>query len=135
MDGRKDGRVKREAKYATTVTFGHEVCKAIGKDVYSVTFTAARGEWKLMQFEKANQLRAPRKGSLEEMMTDAGLTNAFLDMKAPPAGGDWLRKQRLVMRPMGYQDMEAVWSDVFDGVIFTKTMTPSEMIEVKDKDK
>jgi hypothetical protein len=24
---------------------------------------------------------------------------------------------------------------VFDGVIFSKTMTPSEMIEVKDKDK
>ncbi len=125
------GRLKREAKYADTVTFGHDVCKAIGKEVYSVTFTAADGEWKLMQFEKANQLRSPRKGSLEELMVDAGLTNAFVDLKSPPAGGDWLRK-RLVMRPMGYGDMEAAWPEVFDGVIFTKTMTPSEMIEVDD---
>jgi erythromycin esterase len=130
----KDGGVKREAKYATTVTFGHEVYKVIGKDVYSVTFTAANGEWKLMQFEQANRLRGPRKGSLEEMFTDAGLTNAFLDLTSSTAGGDWLRKQRLVMRSMGYQDMEAVWPDVFDGVIFIKTMTPSERIEVEDKD-
>ena len=39
------------------------------------------------------------------------------------------------MRPMGYQDMEAIWPDVFDGVVFIKTMTASEMIEVEDKDK
>lgn len=127
-----DGRLKRETKYADTVTFGHDVCKAIGKEVYSVTFTAADGEWKLMQFEKANRLRPPRKGSLEELMADAGLANAFVDLKNPAAGGDWLRK-RLVMRPMGYADMEAAWPEVFDGVIFTKTMTASEMIEVEDK--
>lgn len=126
------GRLKREAKYADTVTFGHDVCQAIGKDVYSVTFTAAGGEWKLMQFETANKLRPPRKGSLEELMVDAGLTNAFVDLKAPAAGGEWLKK-RLVMRPMGYGDMEAAWPEVFDGVVFTKTMTASEMIEVEDK--
>jgi erythromycin esterase-like protein len=88
-----------------------------------------------MQFEKANLLLPPRKGSIEELLVEAGLTNAFLDLKAPPAGGEWLRAQRLVMRPMGYGEMEAIWPDVFDAVVFTKTMTPSEMIEVEDKNR
>jgi erythromycin esterase len=128
----KDGGLKREARYAKTVTFGDEVCKAMGKEVYSVAFTAAEGEWKLMQFKEANTLAAPRAGSLEDLMSKAGLTNAFLDLKAPPAGGEWLAKKRWVMRPMGYGDMEALWPRSFDGVVFTKTMTPSEAVAEDD---
>jgi erythromycin esterase len=128
----KDGSLKREARYAKTVTFGDEVCKAMGKEVYSVAFTAAEGEWKLMQFKEANKLADPRAGSLEAMMVKAGLTNAFLDLKAPSAGGEWLGKKRWVMRPMGYADMEAVWPRSFDGVVFTKTMTPSEAVAEDD---
>jgi erythromycin esterase len=115
----KDGSVKREARYAKTVTFGDEVCKAMGADVYSVAFTAAEGEWKLMQNKQAVTLADPRAGSLEDLMCKAGLTNAFLDLKAPPAGGEWLGKRRWVMRPMGYGDMEAIWPRAFDGVVFT----------------
>ncbi len=126
----KDGSLKREAKYAKTVTFGGEVCKVMGADVYSVAFTAAKGEWKLMQNKEAVvKLAAPRTGSLEDMMTKAGFDNAFLDLKTPAAGGEWLGKRRWVMRPMGYADMEALWPRSFDGVIFTKTMTPSEAVE------
>jgi erythromycin esterase len=130
----KDGSIKREPKYKGTVTFGHDVCKVIGGEVYSITFTAAEGRWKLMQFEDANRLASPRKGSIEDLMVKADLHHAFLDLKNPPAGGEWLRKQRLVMRPMGYQEMEAIWPDVFDGVVFIRKMTPSEMIEIEEKD-
>ncbi len=128
----KDGSLKREAKYAKTVTFGDEVCKAMGADVYSVAFTAAEGEWKLMQNKEPVTLADPRAGSLEDLMSKAGLTNAFLDLKAPAAGGEWLGKRRWVMRPMGYGDMEAIWPRSFDAVVFTKTMTPSEAVEVED---
>jgi len=127
-----DGGIKRETKYAKTVTFGDEVCKALGAEVYSVTFTAAEGEWKLMQHKQPVKLEDPRAGSLEDLMSKAGLTNAFLDLKNPSAGGEWLGKRRWVMRPMGYGNMEAIWPRSFDGVIFTKTMTPSEAVEVED---
>lgn len=126
------GGEKREAKYAKTVTFGDEVCKAMGAEVYSVAFTAAEGEWKLMQMKTANKLAAPRAGSLEDLMSKAGLTNAFLDLNNSPAGGEWLKKQRWTMRPMGYANMEAIWPRSFDGVVFTKTMTPSEAVEAED---
>ncbi len=128
----KDGGLKREARYAKTTTFGGEVCKALGAEVYSVAFTAAEGEWKLMQNKQAVKLADPRAGSLEDLMCKAGLTNAFLDLKAPPAGGEWLGKRRWVMRPMGYGDMEAIWPRSFDGVVFTRTMIPSEAVEVDD---
>ena len=128
----KEGSLKREAKYAKTVTFGDEVCKAVGADVYSVTFTAAEGEWKLVQNRQAVTLADPRAGSLEDLMSKAGLTNAFLDLKTPAAGGEWLGKRRWVMRPMGYADMEAIWPRSFDGVLFTKTMTPSEAVLLDD---
>lgn len=128
----KDGGLKREAKYAKTVTFGDEVCKVLKGEVYSVAFTAADGEWKLMQHKEAVTLADPRAGSLEDLMCKAGLTNAFLDLKAPAAGGEWLAKRRWVMRPMGYGDMEAIWPRSFDGVVFTKTMTPSEAVEADD---
>lgn len=128
----KDGSLKREAKYAKTVTFGDEVCKAMSADVYSVAFTAAEGEWKLMQARQAVPLADPRSGSLEDLMSKAGLTNAFLDLKTPAAGGEWLGKRRWVMRPMGYADMEAIWPRSFDGVVFTKTMIPSESVEAED---
>lgn len=128
------GGVKREAKYAKTETFGDEVCKdkEVGKEVYSVAFTAAEGEWKLMQAKAANKLAGPRGGSLEDLMTKAELTNAFLDLKNPAAGGEWLKKQRWTMRPMGYANMEALWPRSFDGVVFVKTMTPSESVEADD---
>lgn len=126
------GGVKREAKYGKTVTFGDEVCKAMGAEVYSVAFTAAEGEWKLMQNKEPVKLAGPRAGSLEDLMCKAGLTNAFLDLKDPPAGGEWLKKQRWTMRPMGYANMEALWPRSFDGVVFLKTMTPSEAVEAED---
>ena len=129
---RDDGGIKREAKYAKTVTFGDEVCKAMGKEVYSVAFTAADGEWKLVQHKEAVKLADPRDGSLEHLLCQAGLTNAFLDLKTPPAGGEWLGKRRWVMRPLGYADMEALWPRSFDGVVFTRTMTPSEAVEAED---
>jgi erythromycin esterase-like protein len=66
------------------------------------------------------------------MLSKAGLTNAFLDLKNPSAGGEWLAKRRWVMRPMGYADMEAIWPRSFDGVIFTKKMTPSESVLADD---
>ena len=130
--GQDGGGVKREAKYAKAVTFGDEVCKTLGAEVYSVAFTAGGGEWKLVQHKKAVPLADPRAGSVEELFVKAGTGDAFLDLKAPAAGGEWLRTKRLAMRPLGYADMEAVWPRVFDGVVFVKRMTPSEAADEDD---
>jgi len=42
----------------------------------------------------------------------------------------WLRTTRIVARPFGYADTEALWPEVFDAFIFTNAMTPSEQVEL-----
>ena len=56
--------------------------------------------------------------------------DAFLDLRAIPAGGDWLR-QPIVARPLGYGPMRAVWPRHFDGLVFTRTMTRSTPVNAR----
>ncbi len=124
------GGVKREPTYHNSVIFGDEVWKKLGKEIYSVAFLAAEGEWKLVQFREANQVPPARPGSLDDLLNNAGHKNAFIDLKGLPKE-HWLRSSRIVARPFGYADTEAVWPEVFDGFVFTKTMTPSELVPLK----
>ena len=127
------GGVKREATYRTSTVMGDEVHKKLGKEIYSVAFLAAEGEWKLMQTKEPTPVPAPRNGSLDDLLNKAEHKNTFVDLKGLPKD-HWLRKSRTVARPFAYADTEAIWPDVFDGFVFTKTMTPSEMVEVKVDD-
>ncbi len=127
------GGVKREATYQNTLVMGEEVYKKLGKEIYSLGFLAAEGEWKLMQTKEATPVPAPRPGSLDDLLNNAGHANAFVDLKGLPKD-HWLRTSRVVARPLGYADMEALWPEVFDGFLFTKTMTPSVQIELMKDD-
>ena len=127
----EDPTAKPKRTYADTFTFGNEVYKVLKDDVYSVAFTAAEGEWKLVQFPKANKLKPPEKGSLEDLLVQAGCDNAFLDFRKHADGGTWL-KDKLTMRPLGYRNMTSKWPTHFDGVMFTKTMKPSVLMDMKE---
>ena len=127
------GGVKREATYQNSVIMGEEVGKKLGSEIYSVAFLAAEGEWKLLQNKDATPVPEPRNGSIDDLLNKAGHKNAFVDLKGLPKE-HWLRTTRIVARPFGYADTEAIWPEVFDAFVFTKTMTPSESIEkVKDE--
>lgn len=118
-----------ESRYKDTVTMGHDAWKPLGPDLYSVMFLAAEGEMKLPWAQKANKLKVPPAGSFDDLFARAGLTNAFVDFRtgvAAPAG-EWLRVQRIA-RPLGYSPMLADWTEVFDGVVFTKAMYGSDKI-------
>ena len=130
---KESGGVKREPTYLNTTIMGDEVFKKLGKEVYSLGFLAAEGEWKLMQTKEATPVPEPRKGSLDDLLNKAEHKNAFVDLKGLPKE-HWLRKSRVIARPFGYADTEAIWPEVFDGFVFTKTMTPSEQVEVKKDD-
>jgi len=130
---KETGGVKREPTYLNSTIMGDEVFKKLGKEIYSIGFLAAEGEWKLAQTKEATPVPAPRKGSLDDLLSRAGHTNAFVDLKGLPKE-HWLRKSRIIARPFGYADTEAVWPEVFDAFVFTKTMTPSAQVEMKVDD-
>lgn len=113
--------------YSETVTMGHDAWKVLGKEVYSIGFTAAQGEWHLPWWDKGRPLAPVREKSLEEAFLQAGCENAFLDLRRRGPDGDWL-SQRMTARPLGHADMEADWPQVFDGFVFTKTMVGSKRV-------
>ncbi|HUU17445.1 MAG TPA: erythromycin esterase family protein [Sedimentisphaerales bacterium] len=106
------------------VKMGHEVWKVLGTQTYAVGFTAAEGEYKGWFWDKAGQLEPPAPGSLEDLFVRAGFDNAFLDFRHLGPDGAWL-EEKLVARPFGYANDEANWSDMLDGIVFTKKMFPS----------
>lgn len=103
---------------------GDYVVEALGAGAYSLGFTAYEGSAGAAGMEPT-ELESPTSGSLEDLMARAGLENAIVDFRDPPEGGDWLRTPH-ISRPLGYSEMEADWGSVMDGMVFTRTMTPSE---------
>jgi hypothetical protein len=59
-------------------------------------------------------------------MRSAGLENAVVDFRNLPSSGAWLR-EKIVSQPLGYIPMRANWTDVLDGMVFTRVMTLSNL--------
>lgn len=105
-----------------TVAMGAEVHRAIGAEMYSIAFTAATGSF---GFRNSAPVPIPAiaPGSLEDLFVNAEFENAFLDLRRRPAGGDWLTD--VYSSPLGYQALHGDWTAVFDGMVFTRQMTPN----------
>jgi erythromycin esterase len=119
---------KTVASYAKVATTGQEARSALGKETYSIFFTAAEGEFRNIRSGKPAKLAPLVAGSLEDLLVKAGCTNAFLDLRHPDGDGSWL-KERLIARPLGHTDHEADWTQVCDGLLFTRKMYPSTVLE------
>ncbi|MBI3862132.1 MAG: erythromycin esterase family protein [Planctomycetia bacterium] len=127
-DGRPISPRESRTIYDKTVTLGHAAWQELGDDIYSITFTAAEGEFKLPWWTDARKLGPVVPGSIEDLMLKAGFQNAFVDLKRRGDGGQWLA-EALAARPMGHVYTEADWTRVFDGFIFTRTMTGSDLVK------
>ncbi|HYR10765.1 MAG TPA: erythromycin esterase family protein [Longimicrobium sp.] len=112
----------RPYEYSWTVHMGGEAHAVLNDDMYSIGFTAGTGRWGLYHLAPVD-LESPLAGSMEAYFAQAGLQNAFVDFRAPAAGGEWLRAAWA--RPFGYTYMRGDWTRVFDGMIWTQQMTPS----------
>jgi erythromycin esterase len=115
--------------YTNVRTMGNEMWPALGKETYSIFFTAAKGEFGMYRLAKGRKIPRLPPGSLESYFTKAGCENAFLDLLRTGPDGAWL-KERLVARFLGYGDYEADWAQVCDGVFFTRTMYRSSPVRV-----
>jgi erythromycin esterase len=107
-----------------TVHMGGEAHQALGTQMYAIGFTTETGVFGRIG-NGAVAVPDVRPGSLEAAFRDAGLANAFVDLRALPAGGEWLRS--VYSRPFGYGDLTGDWTRVFDGIVFTRYMTNSTL--------
>ena len=107
-----------------TVHMGDQVYRAPGVEMYSIGFTAAGGSFG--QVGGAPQTIRPNLlESLETHFAATPFDYAFIDFRQRAAGGDWLTDT--YSRPFGYSDLRGDWTAVFDGMIFTRVMTPSTL--------
>jgi erythromycin esterase len=100
-------------------TMGDEAWKDLAKEMYSIFFTAAEGEFQVLTMAKPQKIAPLIPGSLEDLLVKAGSQRAFLDLRQRGADGKWL-EERLVARVLGDMDYEADWTQVCDGVVFTR---------------
>jgi erythromycin esterase len=101
---------------------GGEVYAALGTQMYAIGFTAATGVYARLGLAPQALPPVPP-GSLEARFQEAGMVSAFLDFRSAPAGGEWLRN--VFAWPLFYDDLKGDWTAVFDGMVFTRDMTPS----------
>lgn len=121
--GEVDSRMP-EADLTKAMTMGHRVWQALGDDVYNLGFTAYEGEAAPLFSDSAQVLAVPTEGSLEDLLAQAGLQNAIVDFRGAGPALSWL-SQPMLSRLLAYDEMEADWTAILDGLFFNRVMKRS----------
>jgi erythromycin esterase len=117
--------------YDGLVPMGQIVAEALGNEMYTIGFTASDGMAGTI-FEDPWPLNAPADGSLEDLLSQTSLDQLFVDYLGIKDDGAWLR-ERIESWPLGYMEMVADWTQIMDGVIYTRTMTPSTRVTAREE--
>jgi erythromycin esterase-like protein len=117
--------------YDGVTAMGHELRSLVDPaDIYSIGFTAWEGEagpW----FAAPRRIPPARTGSLEDICQRTGKDNLILPLRDLGEDGRWLASPR-ESRPLGYSPMTADWTQVFDAMVFNRTMTPSRRVPQRE---
>lgn len=109
--------------YKKTVTMGDIVYNAIGKKMYSIVFTGYKGGYRKLENSDYTELNKPSKESLEDILENTGIDISFIDLRNSGNPG-WL-KQKFKMRPLGFNEIEGIWTNITDGIFFIYEVKPS----------
>jgi erythromycin esterase len=127
--GKTPAEHKTVYPYLKMRAMGDDSHKVLGRETYSLYFTAAEGEWQSVADPKPVKLKPLIPGSLDDLLVKAGCENAFLDFRGRGDDGKWL-EERLVARFLGNMDHEADWTKICDGLVFTRKQTPSTPVKI-----
>ena len=107
--------------YAIETPMGEVAKNALGKELYSLGFTAYEGEYARPWEKTAHPLPLPARDSFEDLCARAGLTNAFVDFHRAPR---WLH-QPMPAQILAHLKLRADWTRIVDGVLFIRRMDRS----------
>ena len=111
-----------------TYTMGERIYRELGQEVYSLGFSGYKGNshWYNGSFNMHMTESYP--GSFEDLLYKAGFEHAILNFQNPPEGGGWI-EERNVSHMHGYWAVEANWTRIVDGMLFTAEFGPSDRAE------
>ncbi|MCM2268901.1 MAG: erythromycin esterase family protein [Thermoanaerobaculia bacterium] len=114
------------ARLGRMSALGDAIAESFGDAAYAIGVTAAVGR-NATPYRAAVELLPPSRGSFEELMTRAGFGAAFVDLRRPGRGGDWLRRP-LVAKPVTYVELLGRWPQHLDGLLFVREMQPAHRV-------
>lgn len=108
------------------VAMGHTVWEEMGEDVYALVFTAYEGVagrpgWRQDYPIDPDQTEEVE---LEELFRATEFEYAFLDLRRPAQGGEWL-DELLWARPGGNESAKAPWRTQADGIFHMRLLKPA----------
>ncbi len=119
------------ATYASLVTLGDQVHRALGDGAYTILFTAHAGRAGMCG-QPGFDVPPAENGALEDLLHRTGLPYAFLDLRAARRVDDDWRGGAFGARPFGYAPCTAKWGGVCDAFLFTDRMYKSTIEGEKD---
>lgn len=123
-------RINGTPAYAATKTLGHELQSLLEKrECFTVGFTSFTGRaapW----FQPPRPLPPLAAGSLEDILEATGKEQLLLSLRHSGDDARWLSEKRPAS-PIGYGPLVADWTQVFDALVFVRTMTPSTRFEAQ----
>jgi erythromycin esterase len=112
--------------YDQATVMGDVVWKALGNQIYTLGFTAYDGSYGYWG-GTPQTLGQPSENSLEDLMYKAGLNYAIVDFQHLDSSGSWLQ-EKMATWAIYYSELRADWTQIYDGIMFIKDMTPSTKI-------
>ena len=104
---------------------GHVAWRALGSQIYNIAFNSYEGESGWTDHGSPSRLERPLSGSLEALWADTAHQVAFLDLRDLAPGGEWLRAPVSSWLVRREETLTVDWSQIFDGILFLRTMRPS----------
>lgn len=114
--------------YTAMDSMGETAHERLGDALYTIGFTAGRGEAASAAATKTTTLDPPKEGSIEQAIASFDHPFQYVDLRGLP-DGHALRSQQW-MRPLGYGWMTAIWPDQFDGLFYIDEMFRSSLVEM-----
>ncbi len=110
-----NGKIAQDLRLGT---MGDDVWKALGRQSYVVGFTG---------YESAARPSgdASTGTDLEALLGGTRIQYAFLDIRTPTPGGEWLQGV-FQSRVLGFTELSAPWSKVLDGFFYTRELREIE---------
>ena len=107
---------------------GEYLREALGDKVYSISFTAYSGSTGNVRNGegKTTPIKEDQRPEIEfeELMNATGTDFAFVDLRQPVKGGEWLKK-KLVARTLSNTAVEGEWYRAADAFFFIRKMSPA----------
>ncbi len=109
--------------YQGFIPMGQHLHTALGAEILSIAITGLRGEMAICWNSDVYKFDASHPSDLETFCDQAGLENAVFSWRKSDAFGDL----EFPAKFCGTQSCNADWTNVFDGVLYTRDITRSHL--------